>query len=136
MDSMHLLTHKIKNTWRRGKVVSVLFLDIEGAFPNTNIDRLLHNMHLHRIPEPYVLFVDRMICGCRTSLKFDDYISDTFDIPTGIGQGDPLSMLLYLFYNADLLDIPASRNEAALGYVDDTMLYAEGDNLQDTNDTL
>jgi hypothetical protein len=118
-DSMHLLTHKIKNAWRRGKVVSVLFLDIEGAFPNANVDRLLHNMRLRRIPEPYVLFVDRMIRGRRTSLKFDDYISDTFDIPTGIGQGDPLSMLLYLFYNADLLDIPASRNEAALGYVDD-----------------
>jgi hypothetical protein len=43
-DSMHLLTHKIKNAWRNGRVVSVLFLDIEGAFPNADIDRLLHNM--------------------------------------------------------------------------------------------
>jgi Reverse transcriptase (RNA-dependent DNA polymerase) len=130
---MHLLTHKIKNAWQRGKVVLVLFLDIEGAFPNADIDQLLHNMCLCHVPEPYVLFIDRMIRGRKTRLKFDDYMSDTFDILTGIGQGNPLSMLLYLFYNADLLDILSSRNEAALGYVDDTMFFAEGDNLDDTN---
>jgi hypothetical protein len=49
-----------------------------------------------------------MIRNRTTRLKFDDYTSNPFLIPTGIGQGDPLSMLLYLFYNADLLDIPAS----------------------------
>jgi hypothetical protein len=133
---MHLLTHKIKSTWRRGKTVLVLFLDIKGAFPNADIDRLLHNMRLRCIPEPYISFVDRIIRGRKTSLKFDNYTSDFFDIPTGIGQGDPLSMLLYLFYNADLLDIPDSRNEAVLGYVDDTIFYAEGDNLIDTSDML
>jgi hypothetical protein len=77
-----------------------------------------------------------MIRGRKTTLKFDDYILDAFDIPTGIWQGDPLSMLLYLFYNADLLDIPESRDEAALGYVDDTMFYAEGDDFGDTNTIL
>ena len=135
-DSMHLLTHKIKHAWRQGKVVSVLFLDIEGAFPNADIDRLLHNMRQRRVPEQYVLFAERMIRDRKTRLKFDDYISDSFDILTGIGQGDPLSMLLYLFYNADLLDIPDCREEAALGYVDDTMLYAEGSNFDDTNAML
>lgn len=33
-DAMHLLMNKIKTSWRAGKVTSVLFLDIEGAFPN------------------------------------------------------------------------------------------------------
>jgi hypothetical protein len=132
-DSMHLLTNKIKNAWRKHKVVSVLFLDIEGAFPNADTDRLLHNMRMRRVPEAYVLFADRMIRNRKTRLKFDDYISDSFDIATGIGQGDPLSMLLYLFYNADLLDIPDYQEEAALGYVDDTMHYGEGDSLDETN---
>jgi hypothetical protein len=45
-------------------------------------------------------------------------------------------MLLYLFYNANLLDIPSSHSEAALGYVDDTMFYAEGADLDDTNAML
>ena len=33
-DAIHLLTHRIKSDWRKGKVAAVLFLDIEGAFPN------------------------------------------------------------------------------------------------------
>jgi len=44
MDAMHLLMHKIKASWRAGKVTSVLFLDIEGAFPNVVPSRLVHNL--------------------------------------------------------------------------------------------
>ncbi len=40
-DAMHLLTYRIKDTWRKGKVASVLFLDIEGAFPNTVPEKLV-----------------------------------------------------------------------------------------------
>ena len=35
MDTMHLVVHKIKEVWRRKKVASILFLDIQAAFPNT-----------------------------------------------------------------------------------------------------
>ena len=34
MDVVHVLVKKIKKAWRKGKVVLILFLDIEGAFPN------------------------------------------------------------------------------------------------------
>jgi hypothetical protein len=36
VNAMHLLINKIKAVWRAGKVTSVLFLDIEGAFLNVN----------------------------------------------------------------------------------------------------
>jgi len=45
-DTVHLLIHQIKEAWRKGKVVSILFLDIEGAFPNAVMDQLLHNMKI------------------------------------------------------------------------------------------
>ena len=32
-DSLHLLMDYIKAAWRKKKVVSALFLDMEGAFP-------------------------------------------------------------------------------------------------------
>jgi hypothetical protein len=44
VDAMHLLTNRIKAAWRLGKVTLVLFLDIEGAFPNANPERLVHNL--------------------------------------------------------------------------------------------
>lgn len=43
-DAIHLLTNIIKLAWRKRKVVAVLFLDIEGAFPNANPERLVHNL--------------------------------------------------------------------------------------------
>ena len=43
-DAVHLLVHKIKDSWRKKQVTAVLFLDIEGAFPNAVTNRLLHNI--------------------------------------------------------------------------------------------
>ena len=43
-DSLLLLETTIKHAWHQHKVASVLFLDIEGAFPNAVTDQLLHNM--------------------------------------------------------------------------------------------
>ena len=57
-------------------------------------------------------------------MKFDDYISDWFHINNGIVQGDLLSMVLYLFYNADMLDVAYGRDELVLGYVDEVALLA------------
>jgi len=43
-DALHILVHKIKETWHAGKVAAVLFLDIEGAFLNAAPTRLVHNL--------------------------------------------------------------------------------------------
>jgi hypothetical protein len=43
-DAMHVVAHKVKDTWRSGKVASALFLDVQGTFPNTVKDQLIHNM--------------------------------------------------------------------------------------------
>ena len=37
-DLLHLLENTIRHAWRQKKVISVLFLDIEGAFPNAVTD--------------------------------------------------------------------------------------------------
>jgi ribonuclease HI len=123
-DSLHLLVDTIKAAWRRHQVVSVLFLDIEGAFPNAVTDRLLHNLRKRRVPEVFVKYIRGMLTGRRTRLRFDDYTSAWFELDNGIGQGDPLSMLLYLYYNSDLLEIPKGRDELGLGYVDDMALVS------------
>jgi ribonuclease HI len=123
-DSIHLLVDTIKAAWRRKQVASVLFLDVEGAFPNAVPERLLHNLRSRRVPEKYVIFVKNMLMNRRTRLKFDDYLSDWFTLDNGIGQGDPLSMILYLFYNSDMIEIPSGKHEMGLGYVDDMALVA------------
>jgi len=135
-DSLLLLTQTIHDAWRRGKVVSTLYLDTAGAFPNAVPNRLLHNMRNRGVPEGYVDFVCRMLEGRKTTLRFDDYESGQFEVSNGIGQGDPLSMILYLFYNAPMLETAAGANQLALGFVDDLALIAIGDTFAETHDAL
>ena len=100
----------------------VLFLDVKGAFPNAVPERLAHNLRKRRIPKRFIDFITCMLKGRTTYLKFDDHISEAISINNGIGQEDPLSMVLYQYYNADILDIPQHMEETAIAYVDDALI--------------
>jgi len=84
----------------------------------------------------YISFIESMLTGRRTRLKFDDYTSDWFSLDNGIVQGDPLSMILYLYYNADLLDIASGKQDMCLGYVDDMALVVVGSSFEETHQML
>jgi hypothetical protein len=135
-DAIFLLESRVKAAWREGKVALVLFLDIEGAFLNAVTERLLHNMRRCRIPTDYIDFVHILLTGRSTRLWMDGFTSDPIKLDNGIGQGDPLSMILYIIYNSDLLTITDGPDKLAIGYVDDTMIIAIGDTLEETTDAL
>jgi len=132
-DAMHLLTLRIKAAWHSGKVAAVLFLDIKGTFPNTVPERLVHNLRKWRLPTKYINFVNNMLHDRVTTLKFDGFASDAIQIDNGISQGDLLLMVLYEFYNADLLDIPNSRDKDAMAFVDDSFMLAVADSFEEAS---
>src|SRR6266481_1154242 len=132
---MHLMVHRIKVAWRRGNVVAVLFLDVEGTFPNAVTACLLHNLHMCRVPERYILFIEQMLMDCRTRLKFNGYVSEWVGVENGIVQGDPLSMILYLFYNADLI-ADVKKDKEKIAYVDDANFYTEACTFHKAYDKL
>jgi hypothetical protein len=69
-----------------------------------------------------------------TVLSFDGFAFKPRVLARGLDQGCPLLGLAFQFYNADLLDIPISKNgEDAVVYVDDANLLAEGDNSEESN---
>jgi Reverse transcriptase (RNA-dependent DNA polymerase) len=121
---MHLLTCKIKDTWRKKEVAAVLFLDIEGAFPNAIPKCLEYSMRKRRVPTKLASFIYKMLQNRTMVLHFDDYTSKPIAVNNGIGQGDPFSMALYQFYNADIIDTPKSPDKAAKAFVDDALLIA------------
>ena len=65
-------------------MASVLFLDVKGAFLNAVTDRLLHNLKKRRIPAILVRFVVRLLTNRKTRIKFDDHISDYYNITNRI----------------------------------------------------
>jgi len=47
--------------------------------------------------------------------------------------GPPLSMLLYIIYNSDLIDIVKGKNKLTLAFVDDAAFIAIGKTFQETH---
>ena len=77
-----------------------------------------------------------LLIGQKTRLKFDDYVSEVTDITNGIGHGDPLSMLLYILYNTDLLDLLDNTHEEDAIDADDVALLASGTDFDKTTRCL
>jgi hypothetical protein len=99
-----------------------------GAFDRVVPARLLHNMWERRIPEWIVKWVGSFISKGTTTLCLPGYNTIAFPIHTSISQGSPLSPILFLFYNANLVNAcnqhtsPSSR----IGFVDDVNALAFG----------
>ena len=136
-DSIHLVTKTVRDAWRQGKVASVLFLDIKSAFPAATPERLFHNMRMRGVPPQIISWLREKLRGRRTRLKFDDFISDLFDIDSGIDQGCPLSVILYSFYNSPLIDsAQLALGEIPAGSMDDVALIAIGRTFAETHAKL
>ena len=66
-------------------------------------------------------------------LKTSEHTTPRTQITTGIPQGSPLSPILYLFYNLDLIDGYINRTDldtVATGFVDDIGLLTVGDSTE------
>ena len=135
-DSLMLAVHWTFEKWRKGLVVSGLFLDISGAFLNAVISRLIHNLRRQQIPIEYTEWITQCMTGRKTILMFDDYKSEPFEVINGLDQGDPPSSVLYGFYNADLIEPSRDPNELKSAFVDDTMFFVAGQTYQENNEKL
>jgi hypothetical protein len=135
-DSLHYLVKWVRDALRKGMVVSVLFLDIQGAFPNTVIPRLVHNMRNSGIPREYTDWLQQRVLGRRTTLCFDDFCSEPFEVFNSLDQGCPASGPYFLFYNKGLLNIPKSWDEIASAFIDDSYLAARVRHIEETYNML
>jgi len=134
--AIHLLLQRIHEAWADGKVASLLLLDVSGAFDNVSRPRLIHNLRKRRVNQTLVRWIDSFLSNRSTTLKLQEYTAPSAPIQTGIPQGSPLSPILYLFYNADLIEACKTENTEAVGYIDDVSILAVGPTIQRNCKTL
>jgi hypothetical protein len=134
--AIHLLLQRIHEAWADGKVASLLLLDVSGAFDNVSRQRLLHNLRKRQINQTLVRWIDSFLSERTSTLKLQEYTAPAAPIQTGIPQGSPLSPILYLFYNADLIEACKTENTEAVGYIDDASILAVGPTAQRNCKTL
>jgi Reverse transcriptase (RNA-dependent DNA polymerase)/Endonuclease-reverse transcriptase len=125
-DAMMIMSESIYKTWKEKKIYTAVFMDVAGAFNNVHHKRLIHNLRKRRIPHAISLWITSFLQDRSTQLQFNGAKSKHIPTPAGIPQGSPLSPLLYMYYNADLLDIAPQHRATGLGFVDDIAYGVQG----------
>jgi hypothetical protein len=125
---MMMLMERIMHAWKEGVKYSVIFMDVAGAFNYVHHKRLIHNMRMRRVPEFIVRWTEDFLQGRSTRLKFNGVESKSICTNAGVPQGSPISPILYMFYNADLLEIPGNiSGRLSLGFIDDIAFGVQGE---------
>ena len=136
-DGVTTIEEYTKHEWWKGNVVGALLINVKNAFPSVSHPRLLHNLRERRIPEPLVSLIGSFLTGRQTKIKCSDFTSQPFDCTVGIPQGSPLSGILYLFYNAPLLNIQCSDLATlSLGWADDIIYLASRPTVRQVREAL
>ncbi len=135
--ALHYIVECIYSSWNKKKIASVLLLDVTGAFDNVSKDRLLHNFCTKQIDARIVAWIGSFLTGRSTTLRTNEHTTEKISIFIGIPQGSPLSPILFLFYNAPLLeDLDTVESVSAAGFVDDVAILVEGKTCKENSTVL
>jgi hypothetical protein len=107
--------------------VTMMGLDIAGAFDNVDRQKLLQTLADKGLPEWYLRIMQSFLSDRFITLRLPQSTSDPARINIGIPQGSPISSLLFLFFVAPLLEMLKEKRVdrvwfRAFAYVDDTYL--------------
>jgi len=103
--TLQLIIKKIHTVWSdmRRRVISLLSLNEKSAFNNVTHSRLLHDMKKRKVSRLLLKFVKNFLKDQCIMITIDDYTMMKCNVNVDILQNSSLSLILYLFYNANLL---------------------------------
>jgi len=104
--TLQLIKEKIYTVWSniRRRVVSLLNLNEKNAFNNVMHSKLLHDMKKRKVSKLLLEFVKNFLKDWCIMIIINDYMMMKCSVNINILQDFLLSLILYLFYNANLLE--------------------------------
>lgn len=113
-------------------MVTAIFADVKSAFTLVHHPRMLQTLKTQGFLPDLVSLIRSSITKRETYLSFNGYDSSSLPLNHGLPQGFPLSPLLYLLYNHNLLALANTHvNSSSLGFVDDFVLLTAAPNQQE-----
>ena len=98
---------------------------------------LQQRLRKSRIPEFFVKWIYSFCSNRRASIAFDDFCSEVVDITQpSLPQGSPLSLVLYILFNTDLLIGVINATEGDIGFVDDYTAWVVGNSAEENTAKL
>ncbi|KAI7722998.1 hypothetical protein KC353_g1 [Hortaea werneckii] len=126
-QALLLLQECIYTAWRNKRVVSLVSFDVKGAYNGVYKDRLLQRLAARGIPSDLVKWIDAFCSERTATIVVNGQASEVRGLEqAGLPQGSPLSPILFLFFNADLVQQRIDQNGGAIAFVDDYTAWVVG----------
>lgn len=102
-----------------------------------NKEVLLERLRQRLLPEDIVRWVDSFCSERKGCIVVNGHCSPLRDIKyPGLPQGSPLSLILYILYNAGLVEGPINKEQGTLGFVDDYTAWVTGPSVSANTESL
>jgi hypothetical protein len=104
---LKLLTKQIHTIWNmnKNKITTLLNMNVIEAYNHVSRERLLHNLKKRRISTWIIAWTDNFMQNRRISLIVKAKQTIMSNVNVDISQKSSMSLILYLFYNANLLKL-------------------------------
>jgi ribonuclease HI len=130
-QALLLLQEQIYAAWRGRRVLSLISFDVKGAYNGVCKERLLQRVKARGIPEVLLRWVEAFCSERTATIQINGQASEARSLPqAGLPQGSPLSPILYLFFNADLVQRQIDGQGGAIAFVDDFTAWVTGPTAQ------
>ena len=130
-QALLLLTEKIYEAWQQKKILSLISFDVKGAY--NGVPRLVMRSRLRAkgIPERVTDWVDSFLSGRSATIVVNGCESDVITLAeAGLPQGSTLAPILYIFFNAFLMEEGVNSKRGNMGFVDDYSRWAISDSAE------
>ena len=136
-QALILLQEQIYTAWRGRKIVSLVSFDVKGAYNGVCKERLLQRIEARGIPKVICRWVEAFCSERTASIQVNGQTSGTRTLPqAGLPQGSTLSPILFLFFNADLVQRRIDARGGAIAFVDDFTAWVTGPTAQSNREGL
>ena len=136
-QALLLLQEQIYAAWRGRRVLSLISFDVKGAYNGVCKERLLQRMKARGIPEVLLRWVEAFCSERTATIQINGQASEAQSLPqAGLPQGSPLSPILFLFFNADLVQRQINGQGGAIAFVDDFTAWVTGPTAQSNREGI
>ena len=126
VQALLYLQEHIYNAWRGKMTLSLVSFDVKGAYNNVAKGPELQRLRERGIPEVLVRWIDDFCTERKACVVVNGFTSEVRLLPqAGLPQGSPLAPILFLFFNATLVQ-QAIRNGGSMAYIDDYTAWVSG----------
>ena len=121
------------SAFKHRKYLVAVFIDISKAFDTMPINYLIKTLIKFNTSNTFINYINNLLTSRKTSVKFNNTMSDQQLIEEGVPQGSPISPILFNIYSYNNLSECQSNSGQ---FADDIAIWTTGTTIEECEETL